>query len=258
MSWFLNASLSSWRDFINSSYPKRSKTSDGTIGDTAHAASVSEHNPDRDGSVDAYDCDVNLLGSTDPDGNAAEDAAMESLKREFERQPFAQLWIHNGKIANRDIGNWKVRDYSGKNKHNHHIHFQSKPSAEKQTYKGRRTDRIVDAVNTSSTTSVPVKPAVISKPAPPKTSKPSVVKSSAPAFPPVAGGAYSIKNGSVYRKGVLLAQQQLRARGWKVDTDGYFGPGTEKIIEQFQKEKKLTVDGKLGPLTWRAIFTAPL
>jgi hypothetical protein len=48
------------RDQVNARWPKRDKRSDGWIGDPAHAARVSDHNPDRHGVVHAIDIDENL------------------------------------------------------------------------------------------------------------------------------------------------------------------------------------------------------
>jgi hypothetical protein len=50
------------RDQIDRRWPKRSKTSDGWIGDSAHAArgSASDHNPNKAGIVHAIDVDENM------------------------------------------------------------------------------------------------------------------------------------------------------------------------------------------------------
>jgi hypothetical protein len=142
--WRLNTFLTTWRTSVNKHYPRRTKLSDGTIGDTAHQAeSSSEHNPDPDGSVDAWDCDVNLLGSSNPLGSTLEVAAMRGLLAEFQKQPQAQLWIFQRKIANRDVGNWKIRVYTGPSPHDHHCHFQSRQSQETRPYTGE----VVPAMN---------------------------------------------------------------------------------------------------------------
>ena len=44
-SWRLARSLDTLRAQVNKAHPKRDKASDGTIGDSRHAATVSEHNP---------------------------------------------------------------------------------------------------------------------------------------------------------------------------------------------------------------------
>jgi hypothetical protein len=47
---------------INKRWPTREKTSDGWIGDRAHAARKSDHNLDAHGWVHALDVDADLLG----------------------------------------------------------------------------------------------------------------------------------------------------------------------------------------------------
>jgi hypothetical protein len=50
------------RNQINRRWPKRDKRSDGWIGDKAHQARKSDHNPDDRGWVHALDIDADLLG----------------------------------------------------------------------------------------------------------------------------------------------------------------------------------------------------
>ncbi|WP_176525746.1 N-acetylmuramoyl-L-alanine amidase [Bacillus sp. AFS001701] len=80
----------------------------------------------------------------------------------------------------------------------------------------------------------------------PPTPKPEVIPIVKPK-PPVYPGAL-LKVGS---KGsnVKLVQAIL-----KVTVDGKFGPLTEKAVRDFQKKKRLTVDGKVGPKTWAKLF----
>lgn len=53
------------RNQINEAFPGRDKASDGWIGDAAHQARVSDHNPDRRGIVHAIDVDEDLAKNVD-------------------------------------------------------------------------------------------------------------------------------------------------------------------------------------------------
>ena len=81
--------------------------------------------------------------------------------------------------------------------------------------------------------------------APEKPQKPVVAPVKIPA---------TIRKGS---KGanVLKAQKALTAKGFKVELDSIFGGDTEAAAKRFQKAKKLTADGVIGPNTWRALLT---
>ncbi|MBM0201838.1 peptidoglycan-binding protein [Micromonospora sp. STR1s_5] len=62
-------------------------------------------------------------------------------------------------------------------------------------------------------------------------------------------GQTTVRRGS---KGtaVRVAQGLLVAAGWNIPIDGDFGPKTDVATRAFQKAKKLTVDGVIGPKTW--------
>lgn len=123
MAWFLNPALTRFRNEVNARWPRRDKTSDGTIGDTAHQGTNSDHNPDADGSVDAWDMDVDGV-----------DVA--ACKRAFQAHEAAHYWIHNDRICFRDEG-WRPRSYAyagpNRNRHTKHVHWNSRPSHERST-----------------------------------------------------------------------------------------------------------------------------
>lgn len=49
---------------------------------------------------------------------------------------------------------------------------------------------------------------------------------------------------------VRLIQQRLKALGYNVAVDGSFGPMTLAAVKDFQRKQRITVDGKVGPVTW--------
>ena len=50
---------------------------------------------------------------------------------------------------------------------------------------------------------------------------------------------------------VYIIQHSLVSHGYAVDVDGYFGPGTEQAVRDFQRIAGLEVDGLVGPNTGR-------
>lgn len=124
----LNPALTAWRTAINNAFPGRSTTSDGGYADSNHGSN-SQHQPDSDGTVDAFDMDVNLLASATADGSADEREIIEALKLDFERDGRAHLWIHDRQIAQHDEG-WQELYYGGSNPHDQHVHWECRQDRE--------------------------------------------------------------------------------------------------------------------------------
>lgn len=108
---------------------------------------------------------------------------------------------------------------------------------------------------------VPVvaKPAPVKLPAPAPKPAPAKLPAAAPKFPLPASGYFS--KSDKFNAQVKILQRRLEVRGWDLGpsgADGYFGARTEEVIRQFQKEKRLTVDGKVGPHTWAKLWEAPI
>ncbi|MEU5939416.1 hypothetical protein ABZ807_09515 [Micromonospora sp. NPDC047548] len=108
MAYYLAPALDVLRAEIDTRWPGRDRTSDGWIGDAAHQASRSDHNPNSRGSVDAID--------VDKDG-----VDVAAIIAAFERHPSAHYWIFNRQIADADDG-WRRRPYIGPNPHDKHLH----------------------------------------------------------------------------------------------------------------------------------------
>jgi hypothetical protein len=108
------------REQIDDSFPSRDRTSDGWIGDTRHAARPSDHNPDANGWVRAIDLDRDLSGRAKPD--LMPDLADQiRLLCKSKREKRIAYIIFDGRIAS-SKKSWAWREYTGANKHNHHMH----------------------------------------------------------------------------------------------------------------------------------------
>lgn len=109
------------REQMNIRFPKRDTKSDGWIGDPAHAARKSDHNPDRNGIVHAIDLDADF---GDPKKDLAQVLAEQLAAH-------AKGGSKSGKRVSYIIYNrqkwsaksaWKPRKYTGSNPHTGHVH----------------------------------------------------------------------------------------------------------------------------------------
>ena len=137
----LAASLDVLKKQINALAPKRSKKSDGWIGDAAHASRASDHNPwVKDGNgigvVTAIDVTHDPAGGMDCfvlasllSGYAAP-GRLSANSESGVRDPRIKYVIWNGRICSSEVQPWEWRKYTGKNPHNHHLHISVKPEPE--------------------------------------------------------------------------------------------------------------------------------
>ena len=123
MSWHLAPSLVQFRAEVDKKWPKRSKKSDGTVGNAAHAATKSDHNPNRRNSVNAIEI-------TNPGVNP--DVVIAVVKK----HPSAAYVIFNRHIYSATDG-WVKKPYAGISPHTTHLHISIKQSvkAENSTVK---------------------------------------------------------------------------------------------------------------------------
>jgi hypothetical protein len=119
MAWRVAKSLARLRDQLNAAYPNRSKASDGTIGDAAHAATVSDHNPDQYGIVRAFDITHDPAHGVDGTRLAA------ALAKS--RDPRIKYLIWNGRMLRAyekpGIPAWTWSAYTGTDPHTNHVHL---------------------------------------------------------------------------------------------------------------------------------------
>ena len=115
----LAKSLETLRDQVDAFAPNRNTSNDGWIGEEAHAARVSDHNPDAAGVVHALDITKDTAHGVDVQKIADSIIAADDKRVKY--------LIHAGRIANPDIQNWKWRARNkGPDDHAEHLHISVK------------------------------------------------------------------------------------------------------------------------------------
>lgn len=134
MSWIVVASLEALRAEFNSVFPNRDKTSDGGIGDQAHATGSSGHNPDETGQPEDYDADsIDEVRARDFDADLRHptvdmERVCQYLVGECRagRMTWIKYLIFNRRIWRASAG-WKQEAYTGASPHTEHLHVSCKP-----------------------------------------------------------------------------------------------------------------------------------
>lgn len=132
-SWVLVPCLVALRGEFNAIAPDRDRSSDGSIGDEAHASSSSDHNPDETGATPYEDADdVNEVHAIDVDKDLNESgwsmdraAAIVIVRHRSGADDRLQNVIYRGLIYSRSWG-WTAREYTGPNPHDKHAHFSAR------------------------------------------------------------------------------------------------------------------------------------
>lgn len=131
--WDLTDGLQNLRAQVNAALPGRDKTSDGTIGDAAHQAGTSSHNPDdspgnkgkpewngdldANAEVRAWDMDTDLRAAP-----ATAQQVVDHIRKLPKVDTVLRYMIYNHKIY-RAANGWKAETYDGPSPHTEHIHF---------------------------------------------------------------------------------------------------------------------------------------
>jgi hypothetical protein len=132
MAWTLTKGLTNLRNQVNQAFPQRDKSSDGTIGDTAHQASTSGHNPDdTQGSRPAWNGDADSLAEVRAWDCTARlnhpDVSMQEVVDHICRLPglssVLRYIIFDSVIYHARTG-FVGEPYSGSNPHDKHAHFE--------------------------------------------------------------------------------------------------------------------------------------
>ena len=124
MTWVPDQGLVKLLDQVDDAWPGRSRASDGMLGNAAHAARVSDHNPEHPAPRGNPDYQVDALDITHdpqhgPDCQALADAIIASRDRRVKHL------IHNRRICAGALGPspWVWRTYTGPNPHTGHLHI---------------------------------------------------------------------------------------------------------------------------------------
>lgn len=126
-SWIVAPALDELLRQLNEHAPRRSRASDGSIGDAAHASRDSDHNPwwtfDGQPYVTARDF------THDPAGGLDCEKLATALRLSRDQRIKYVIW--NGHIMAGAGGPspWAWRIYNGTNQHKHHLHLSVVPQA---------------------------------------------------------------------------------------------------------------------------------
>jgi hypothetical protein len=222
MAWRLARSLETLRASVNARWPNRDKTSDGTIGDAAHATRSSDHNPwivvAGVGVVRALDIDVNGIDAA----WYAEQLRLLGAAGDH-RLTGGGYVIYNRRITLSNFSGWAA--YTGSNPHTGHVHV-----------------------------SVSTNAAGFDDPAPWAFLGAAPGTGTVPPLPPTSGRP-TLQMGST---GDAVKSVQRTLNRWyptlsRLAEDGIFGAATRARVIYFQGRAGLGADGIVGPKTWAAL-----
>ena len=233
-SWKLAPSLVQLRKEIKGRWPTRQRSLDGSIGDAAHRARVSEHNPDSNGIVRAIDIDVRSNGKYSKEiANAILDAVI--------KDPRIHYVVHNRKIYSRTYG-WVKRNFGGI-AHENWIHVSLRNNSSNSATPSELAQSANDTSKwfSSAPTSSPEKPKPKPKPKPTET----VLKIGS------TGAAVKRLQRALNTQFPNYAEwvKPKGGNGKKLALDGIYGKQTELWVAEYQSRSGLTSDGIYGPLT---------
>lgn len=94
----------------------------------------------------------------------------------------------------------------------------------------------------------------------PPTSSPAPPQTGGGTAPKFSATPYFDQRTNSRHPDVKTWQTKMISRGWRSigTADGIYGPKSEDACRKFQAEKRLAVDGKVGPQTWSVTWTAPV
>jgi peptidoglycan hydrolase-like protein with peptidoglycan-binding domain len=215
MSWRVAGALLELRSEIDTRWPNRDRSSDGSIGDASHAASKSDHNPNPAGVVRAIDVDA--------DGIPA-DWVAEHLRRRGAIGDSLQ-----GAMSSLITGSLPTSAAGGGVSTGARTHTRAMCTSPRRRMQGGYDDSGSWGVKTGQVSSRPA------------------TKSGLPRF---RRGSRLLRRMTPFMRGTDVRYVQRRVGA---DTDGDFGTGTEERVKGWQTAKGLDPDGRVGPDTWASL-----
>lgn len=217
--WRTARALDKLKAQINALEPTRDRTSDGTIGDAAHAATKSEHNPNKHGVVTAFDCTHDPVDGVDCNVLCA------ALIASKDPRILYVIWNRGmyRSYPKPGIAPWTRSEYKGKNPHTHHLHISLIDD-----------DDGVDALYDDE--------------------RPWALPAdlSARATTPPNSVRYGDSGAAV-----RWAIERLRVHGFELPTSSLFTSSVKAAVIKFQQDRGLVADGIVGRATREALAAAP-
>jgi peptidoglycan hydrolase-like protein with peptidoglycan-binding domain len=194
----------------------------GWIGDAAHQAECSDHNPDSTGVVHAIDPMV-----TGTHAQAVVNACLHAAD--------LQYVIHNRTIWSATVG-WAARAYTGSNPHTDHVHISGKHGS---SHANHGTCVGYDLAAQNSTPAFNLCPAP--KPVVPPKPKPSTTAPGTRILEP--------KNPDMSGDDVEFVQHFIGPKHCGA-ADRFYGPNTTAGVRWYQNMRGVPVTGKVDAHTW--------
>jgi len=135
--------------------------------------------------------------------------------------------IWTGRIFKRRLPDAGWQTYRGPNPHNHHMHVSIRNDARNDLSPWPWSEGAPEGV---------------------------VIPSNSVGVGEVLAFAGTVLRQQSKGPQVTALQQRLKDLGFDLKVDGDFGPGTFKVVIDFQRQKGLEPDGKVGRNTWAALF----